>query len=151
QHEGELERQPGTEERVPVVDSARQEPHPPDIASATTPVSEPPPPAPKKVGQSLGLDASDYLPISRDEIKASAQGQNLLSNPWVGRRALIPPADDPRTQLIDRAMITQGLITPEQLAEIHTVGAEMDRVRPTMTLIEHQAAMTGEAAVQVDR
>ena len=37
-------------------------------------------------------------------------------------------------------MVTQGLITPEQLAEIHAVGAEMDRVRPTLASIEHQAA-----------
>src|SRR5262245_16402227 len=104
----------------------------------------------KKVGRPLGLDASDYLPIPRAEIKVAARGRNLLGNPWFGRRDLIPPADDPRTQLIDRAMVTQGLITPEQLAEIHAVGAEMDRVRPTVASIEHQAAMTGEAAVQAD-
>jgi retron-type reverse transcriptase len=91
------------------------------------------------------------LPITRAEIKEAARGRNLLGNPWFGRRDLIPPADDPRTQLIDRAMVTQGLITPEQLAEIHAVGAEMDRVRPTVASIEHQAAMTGEAAVQADR
>src|SRR6185437_3508594 len=78
-------------------------------------------------------------------------GRSLLNNPWFGRRDMIPPADDPRTLLIDRAMVTQGLITPEQLAEIHAVGAEMDRVRPTIASIEHEAAMTGEAAVRADR
>jgi RNA-directed DNA polymerase len=105
----------------------------------------------KKAGRTLGLDAADYLPITRAEIKEAAKGRNLLSNPWFGRRDMIPPADDPRTQLIDRAMVTQGLITPEQLAEIHAVGAEMDRVRPTLASIEHQAMMTGEAVVQADR
>ena len=93
-----------------------------------------PPPVAKKAAGSLGLDAADYLPITREEIKEAAKGRNLLRNPWFGRRDLIPPADDPRTQLIDRAMVTQGLITPEQLAEIHAVGAEMDRVRPTMAV-----------------
>jgi retron-type reverse transcriptase len=105
----------------------------------------------KKAGGSLGLDAANYLPITGAEIKEEAQGRNLRSNPWFGRRDLIPPADDLRTQLIDRAMVTQGLISPEQLAEIHAVGAEMDRVRPTMASIEHQAAMAGESAVRADR
>src|SRR5581483_11808636 len=90
------------------------------------------PPKVRKPGASRGLDAADYLPITRAEIKEAAKGRSLLGSPWFGRRDLIPPADDPRTQLIDRAMVTQGLITPEQLAEIHAVGAEMDRVRPTL-------------------
>jgi retron-type reverse transcriptase len=110
-----------------------------------------PPPVVKKVGRTLGLDAADYVPITREEIKEAATGRSLLSNPWFGRRDLIPPADDPRTQLIDRAMVSQGLITPEQLAEIHSVGAEMDGVRPTLASMEHQAMMTGEAAMQADR
>ncbi len=110
-----------------------------------------PPEKPKKPRGSLGLDALDYLPITRGEIQQAAEGRNLLANPWFGRRDLIPPADDPRTQLIDRAMVTQGLIAPEQLAEIHAIGGEMDRVRPTFASIEHQAAMSGEAAVQADR
>src|SRR5262249_1371472 len=109
------------------------------------------PPRVKKVGGSLGLDAADYLPITRTEIQEAAKGRDLRGNPWFGRRDLIPPADDPRTQLIDRAMVTQGLSTPEQLAAMHALGAEMDRVRPTLASIEHRAAMTGEAAVQADR
>jgi retron-type reverse transcriptase len=148
---------------------ARAEPRPPDRESAGTeprlsgdlgagvvatqwPEFQPEvPQIAKKVGGPLGLDASDYLPITRAEIKEAAQGRSLLSNPWFGRRDVIPPADDPRTQLIDRAMVTQGLVTPEQLAEIHAVGAEMDRVRPTLASLEHRASMTGEAAVQADR
>ena len=127
---------------------ARAEPRPP----VNDPEFQPEPPlVAKKARTTLGLDAADYLPITREEIKDAAKGRNLLSNPWFGRRDMIPPADDPRTQLIDRAMVTQGLIAPEQLAEIHAVGAEMDRVRPTIQSIEHQAAMTGEAAVQADR
>jgi retron-type reverse transcriptase len=106
---------------------------------------------PKKKGGTYGLDAADYLPITREEIKEAGRGRSLFGNVWFGRRDLIPPADDPRTALIDRAMITQGLISPEQLAEIHSVGAEMDRVRPTRESIEHQAAMAGEAAVQAER
>jgi retron-type reverse transcriptase len=106
---------------------------------------------PKKKGGTYGLDAADYLPITREEIKQAAGGRSLFGNVWFGRRDLIPPADDPRTALIDRGMVAQGLITPEQLAEVHSVGAEMDRLRPTRESIEHQAAMAGEAAVQAER
>ena len=110
----------------------------------------PPPVGPKK-SRTYGLDAADYLPITRDEIKDAARGRSLLGSVWFGRRDLIPPADDPRTRLIDRGMVTQGLIAPEQLAEIHAVGAEMDRLRPTVQSIEHQAAMTAEAVIQAEK
>jgi retron-type reverse transcriptase len=126
--------------------AARAEPRPPGGLGAGAALS-----TPKKVGSPLGLDAADYLPITGDEIKEAARGRKLLDILWFERRDVIPPADDARTQLIDRAMVTQGLIAPEQLAEIHAVGAEMDRVRPTLATIEHRAMVTGEAAVQADR
>ncbi|SIN69542.1 RNA-directed DNA polymerase [Singulisphaera sp. GP187] len=112
--------------------------------------------APKSNGKgngktSLGLEASAYLPISRQEIKKAAKGIDRFGNPWFGRRDLIPPADDPRTHLIDRAMVTQGLLSPEQLQEIHDVGARMDQVKPSLAAIDHQAALDGVAAVAADR
>ncbi len=135
---------------VPVSDS----PAPPVSPAAQEPIAptKPEPDSPwKKPADPFGLDAADYLPISRDELRKAAQDRNLLSGPWLGRRDVIPPADDPRTRLINRAMVTNGFITPEQLAEIHAVGAEMDRARLTLATLEHQAAMAGEAAVQADR
>jgi retron-type reverse transcriptase len=48
-------------------------------------------------------------------------------------------------------MVTQGLITPEQLAEIHAVGAQMDRVRPTLVTIAHQVNRAADEAVSADR
>lgn len=102
--------------------------------------------------KSIGLDASPFLPISREEIKQEAgKGRSLFSNVWFGRRDRIPPVDDPRTLLIDRAMATQGLIAPEELAEIHRIGEEMERVRPSMEGIAHAASLAGEAAVQAER
>jgi retron-type reverse transcriptase len=134
---------------LPPRDGPRAEPELPP--TATTDFEPEVPSAPKKIARTIGLDAADYLPITRAEIQEAAKGRNLFTNPWFGRRDLIPPADDMRTQLIDRAMVTQGLIAPEELAEIHAVGAEMDRVRPTEVSIAHQAAMTGEAAVQAEK
>ena len=99
----------------------------------------------------LGLDAAHFLPITRDDLKQQAKGMNLWSSPWFGRRDLIPPLEDQRTKLIDRAMIAQGLLTPEQLIEIHQVGAEMDLVRPDLLAAQLQAHQAGKSAVEADR
>jgi retron-type reverse transcriptase len=121
-------------------------------AGTPSPAGLPRPQPPPRRSATLGLDASQFLPISRDELKAAARKiGRLWSSPWFGRRDLIPPADDERTRLIDRALVANGLLTPEQLAEIHRVGAEMDRLRPDIIALRHQAAQAGETAVQAER
>lgn len=131
---------------------------PPPTPPTTAPIPTPPPPSagPDPAPPPLpvpGLDPGDFLPISRGELKESAEaaGDRLFRNFGFGRRDRIPPADDERTRLIDRAMVAHGLLTPEQLAEIHRVGAEMDRARPAEEALRDRAAMVGEAAVRVDR
>jgi retron-type reverse transcriptase len=130
------------------------------VGGVATPSS--PPPAPtvpspspgqtrtSQRGRTLSLDAADFLPISRAELKEQAKDIQR-GGPWFGRRDLIPPAGDPRTKLIDRGMVTNGLLTPEQLTEIHQVGADMERVRPTLENIEHKVHRSGEEAVEADR
>src|SRR5262245_45372417 len=87
------------------------------------------------------LDAGQFAPLSDEEIKrrARAQGRSLF-NAWWGRRDRIPPASDPRTQLIDAGMVGHGFVTPEELAEIHAVGEEMDRLRPDLTVASERAS-----------
>jgi retron-type reverse transcriptase len=99
----------------------------------------------------IAVEADAYLPITREEIKEAARGRSLFTNLWFGRRDRIPPADDLRTKLIDRGMVTQGLLTPEQLREIHEVADEMERVRPTIEGVEHRAQKHGDAAIQALR
>ncbi|MEZ6041270.1 MAG: reverse transcriptase domain-containing protein [Planctomycetaceae bacterium] len=99
----------------------------------------------------IDLDASAYLPISRSDLLSEAKKTNLWGSPWFGRRDLIPPVEDDRTKLIDRAMLTQGLLTPEQLTEIHRVGAEMDKYRPDQLLINQKSQKAGQAAVDEER
>ena len=48
-------------------------------------------------------------------------------------------------------MLAQGLLSAEQLAEIHSVGAEMDRVRPVVESIRQQTLQAGQAAVEASR
>lgn len=99
----------------------------------------------------LSLDAAQFLPISRDEQKARAE-KISRSELWQGlRRDVIPPVGSERTDLIDRGMVTAGLLSPEQLAEIHRVGAEMDLVRVDVEMIARETQKAGEAAVEEDR
>src|SRR5207248_4934295 len=90
-------------------------------------------PAPQR--KTLQLDITTFAPMSDAQIKQAAgpgSGVQLWGSAWFGRRDLIPPADDPRTNLIDRGMVAHGLITPEELIDIHNIGAEMDKIRPDM-------------------
>src|SRR5215471_14513254 len=77
-----------------------------------------------KPPRKLDLDLGQFAPLTGDQIKrqAARQGGSFLRNPWFGRRDLIPSASDERTGLIDRGMVGLGLLTPEQLVEIHQVG-----------------------------
>ena len=81
--------------------------------------------------KSLDLDAEQFAPLADEEARAGLRlfGSWWSSDSWFRREDQIPPADETRTLLVDRAMVGQGLLTPEELAEIHKVGQEMDRVR----------------------
>lgn len=96
--------------------------------------------------------ATEFLPVSRAEIVEAAQSGNLLATAFqFGRQSIIPPAHDPRTQLIDRAMVTHGILTPEELTEIHQVGEEYDLVKPTDVSMAAAAGLAGAAAVKAYR
>ncbi|QGJ70473.1 Retron-type RNA-directed DNA polymerase [Planctomycetales bacterium 10988] len=92
---------------------------------------EPPkPPVSSVSGDALAM--GELAPLSLDEAKSEAKASNIswrMSGGW-DRRDRIPSLENPRTSLIDRAMIGHGLITAEELEEIHRVGAEMDELRP---------------------
>ena len=70
---------------------------------------------------------------------------------FFGRRDLIPPTLDPRTLLIDRGMVTQGFITPDQLAEMHRIGDEHAKYANRLQQINFEAGKTAEQAVEADR
>jgi len=98
------------------------------------------------------LSLGQFAPLSNAEVQAEAgSAANLLQNVWFGRRDLIPPVSDPRTLLIDRAMVGQGLIAPEELAEIHRVGDEMGRLRPDISWAWHTAQQAARAAVAAEK
>jgi retron-type reverse transcriptase len=79
-------------------------------------------PAPK----ALNLDAAQFAPVSRAETMKRARRAGMMwGGGWWGRRDVIPPSTDGRTLLIDRTMVVYGLLTPEELVEIHEIGDRM--------------------------
>lgn len=109
-------------------------PHEPSESSQRTSAPK------RRVEGHASFDASQFTPLSDDQVRKQADELgSRFGNSWFGRRDLIPPASDPRTQLIDRAMVGHGFLTPETLVEIHKVGAEMDSVRPDLAVAAHLA------------
>jgi hypothetical protein len=95
----------------------------------------------------LSLDASQFQSLSADQVKTQAAGQRFTGFFEFGRRSRIPSSLDPRTKLIDQAMVGHGLISPDELVKIHELGDRMDELRPERAGEYVQA----ERAVQLDR
>lgn len=86
----------------------------------------------------LNLDPGAFKPLSDAETKDAAIGLQWGAFRF-GLQSQIPPASDPRTGIIDRAMVGQGLITPEELVEIHKIGEQMEAHRNKAAAIERMA------------
>src|SRR5688572_11820302 len=77
------------------------------------PAANPSPPPPRAPVRLEGLDAHPFEPLADADVKREARSAgDLFRNAWFGRRDLIPPVEDPRTLLIDRAMTAHGFLTP---------------------------------------
>ena len=126
----------------------------PTAASANAARPTPTAPAPKPAA-SVGprLAAPNLTPLAASELKRSLRQRGLSSwtifggASWWGRRDLVPPSTDERTNLIDRGMVGRGLATADELAAIHRVGDEMLQRDPG----RDGGRAAGEAAVQADR
>src|SRR5262249_9764595 len=121
--------------------AASRTPQPPAKPQAAP--SPPPPGAPQP---------GDFLPINRDDLlRPGEEGRRTTGWVWFGPRDIIPPASHPRPKLIDRGMLTQGLLSAEDLAEMHRVGEEWDKHANRLHHIEVKAGESAEAAVEADR
>lgn len=108
-------------------------------------------PPQRPVAQKLNLDPGQFTPLPEKDVKQQAK---TLTWNWASvnfdRQDQIPPASDPRAALIDRALVAQGLLTPEQLVEIHEVGATMAELRPELKNL-HVIAQNAVAADAAER
>lgn len=90
------------------------------------------------------LEVGEFAPISAEELKRRAKKIDRSLIFRFGLRSQIPPAADERTLLIDRALVSHGLLTPERLKEIHDIGETYLKLRPTL-----QSAFAAEERAEV--
>jgi RNA-directed DNA polymerase len=118
----------------------------PGRTAVTTAPPDRAPPAPPTT-KTLNLDAAQFAPISAsDAISQARRSTTLRTNPWWGRLDTIPPATDERTLLIDRTLVAYGLVTPDELVEIHKIGDQMLEIKGDEALADAQARAAVEAS-----
>ncbi len=93
-----------------------------------------------------GLDTDKFAPLTDDEAMA-ATNQEGWRTAYYDSLRVIPPEDLARIRVIDRTMVGYGLISPDELAEIHEVGREMDVYKGGQGVVFN----AGERAVQQAR
>jgi retron-type reverse transcriptase len=121
---------------------------------ANWPAPPAPPVSPYRAGRqperretTLDLNAAQFAPLPADQVREQAMATQFTGFFQFGRRDRIPSAVDPRTKLIDQAMVGQGLVTPEELLRIHEIGQQYEELRPEMV----GAHVLAQRAVQADR
>jgi hypothetical protein len=92
-------------------------------------------------------DASHLLGLPPDELRKRALRINPFKTPWIGRTDVIPPQSDERTALIDRGLILRGLLTQEQIKEIHRIGDLWLARHDASFNVHHRARSSAEDAV----
>ncbi len=96
-------------------------------------------------------EAGDLMKLSPAELRARALGIEPWRTAWIGRVDVIPPAEDERTALIDRGLVLRGLLTEEELAEIHRVGDLWLAHRDGARLAKAKAQKSADEAIALLR
>lgn len=96
---------------------------PPTLHSSTTPRLLQ---SPNRQNTTLdGLDTDKFAPLAADDALAATESADWKSA-YYDPLNIIPSDDLPRIRVIDRTMVGYGLIRPEELAEIHEIGRQME-------------------------
>ncbi|MCU0671888.1 MAG: reverse transcriptase family protein [Myxococcota bacterium] len=77
---------------------------------------------PKERASTDPYDTSGTLTLTPEQLRERAKKIVPWRTAWIGRVDVIPPASDERTALIDRGFVLRGLLTQEDLDEIHRIG-----------------------------
>ena len=96
-------------------------------------------------------EASGILALSATELRKRALKINPYRTPWIGRVDTIPPQTDERTALIDRGLILRGLLTPEQIREIHRIGDLWLKHHDAVSLATALGREKAEQLIRVER
>lgn len=103
-----------------------------------------------KPATAFNLDASAFLPITTEELKAGLR--DLLrsgGSRFVGRGMI--PFDDDRSRLINRSMLSDGFLSPEQLAAILEIAPQFEELQKALARIEGKVEKSAEKAVELDK
>lgn len=93
-------------------------------------------------------EASGLLGLSQEELRRRALRINPFRTAWIGRVDTIPPASDERTAIIDRGLLLRGLLTEEQLAEIHRIGDLWLQFHDAARAADAVASKTADEAIE---
>lgn len=93
-----------------------------------------------------GLDTDKFAPMTVDDAIAATANADWKSASF-DSRAVIPHPSLPRVQVIDLTMVGMGLISEQELAEIHDIGEKMGQFRSDTEFV----AITGERAIAESR
>jgi RNA-directed DNA polymerase len=138
---------------------AKEPPEPPDPPAPASPAA---PPAPTRVAgkpaatpaapaDAARYQANEILGLSMAEVRKRSLKIDPYRTPWIGRVDTIPPQSDERTALIDRGLILRGLLTKEQIDEIHRVGDLWIRHHDAVSLARTLANAAAARAVEEER
>lgn len=145
----------GGEGDGPRSDPPAPAPAPPSRAPVSTPISTSatlPAPPPRSAAEDLArYQASEILGLSMAEVRKRSLKIDPYRTPWIGRVDTIPPQTDERTALIDRGLMLRGLLTREQLEEIHRIGDLWIRHHEAVTMAATIARGAAAKAVEADR
>ncbi len=93
-------------------------------------------------------DASGILGLSADELRKRALKIDPFRTAWIGRVDTIPPQSDERTALIDRGLILRGLLSEDQIDEIHRIGDLWLKHHEAASLATTVAKKTANKAIE---
>ncbi len=128
------------------VSSTRGETQPSAARPLNSPLSASQSPAGNSGSNLSGLNTDKFAPISIDEA-LSATAKTDWQSAYFDSRGVIPPANLPRIQVIDRTMVGMGLISEQELAQIHEIGETMVQYQSPTAFI----ATAGQRAVTESR
>jgi RNA-directed DNA polymerase len=121
--------------------------------TAAAPAAPAAPAKPRSNGNSdeARYQNTEILGLSMAEVRKRSLRINPYQTAWIGRVDTIPPQSDERTALIDRGLILRGLLTKEQIDDIHRVGDIWIRHHDAITMAATMARHAASAAVAEDR
>jgi retron-type reverse transcriptase len=117
----------------------------PSTAAASVPTAASVAPSVKDAPDAY--EATAILGLSASELRERSLKINPYNTPWIGRIDTIPPQSDERTALIDRGLVLRGLLTREQIREIHRVGDLWLKHHDAVRLAEAVAKQKADRAV----